>query len=227
MTNFTHTAYVQSLMAKKAAPIHYLKEVGDQWRTPNALYRGIDAMFGPLVLDLFADQGNAKCHDFYTAEDNALVHNWSARLTQLNGAAFGNPPYSIAKKYENQFITGMGHIMKHAAAMRELGGRYVFLIKAATSETWWPEYADHISFIRGRIGFEVPIWYRPADKSQVPSSAFFAGAIAIFDKTWRGPAMGYINRDELLARGRIASAPMGSMAQRMIYQKNQNINYQI
>jgi phage N-6-adenine-methyltransferase len=211
----------------KAAPIHYLKEVGDQWCTPDALFSGINAMYGPLVLDLFADQGNAKCHDFYTAEDNALVQNWSSRLAQLHGAAFANPPYSIAKKHENQFITGMRYIMKHTAAMRELGGRYVFLIKAATSETWWPEYADHISFIRGRIGFDVPIWYRPADKSQVPTSAFFAGAIAIFDKTWNGPAMGYINRDELLARGKVASAPVSLIAPRMKNQQNSFVNYQI
>lgn len=36
--------------------------------------------------------------------------------------------------------------MQHASAMREKGGRYVFLIKAATSEVWWPEDADHIAF---------------------------------------------------------------------------------
>ncbi|EMH0827982.1 hypothetical protein V5962_004316 [Escherichia coli] len=46
--------------------------------------------------------------------------------------------------------------MKHASAMRDKGGRYVFLIKAATSEVWWPEDVDHIAFIRGRIGFELP-----------------------------------------------------------------------
>ncbi|MCO6576336.1 phage N-6-adenine-methyltransferase, partial [Escherichia coli] len=44
---------------------------------------------------------------------------------------------------------GMRYIMKHASAMRDKGGRYVFLIKAATSEVWWPEDADHIAFIRG------------------------------------------------------------------------------
>ncbi|HCO6801663.1 TPA: phage N-6-adenine-methyltransferase, partial [Escherichia coli] len=30
-------------------------------------------------------------------------------------------------------MTGMRYIMKHASAMRDKGGRYVFLIKAATS----------------------------------------------------------------------------------------------
>ena len=70
-------------------------------------------------------------------------------------------------------------------AMREKGGRYVFLIKSATSETWWPEEADHVTFIRGRIGFDLPEWFVPLDEKQQPTSAFFAGAIVVFDKTWR------------------------------------------
>ena len=62
------------------------------------------------------------------------------RLAELKGAAFGNPPYSRrASQHEGQYITGMRYIMKHASAMRDKGGRYVFLIKAATSEVWWPE----------------------------------------------------------------------------------------
>ncbi|MCZ8708065.1 phage N-6-adenine-methyltransferase, partial [Escherichia albertii] len=106
---------------------------------------------------------NAKCAAYYTAEDNALAHDWSERLAELKGAAFGNPPYSRASQHEGQYITGMRYIMKHASAMRDKGGRYVFLIKAATSEVWWPEDADHIAFIRGRIGFELPAWFIPKD----------------------------------------------------------------
>ncbi|MBW6100595.1 hypothetical protein KZ774_22060 [Escherichia coli] len=71
------------------------------------------------------------------------------------------PPYSRASQHEGQYITGMRYIMKHASAMRDKGGRYVFLIKAATSEVWWPEDADHIAFIRGRIGFELPALVYP------------------------------------------------------------------
>ncbi len=56
--------------------------------------------------------------------------------------------------------------MKHASAMRDKGGRYVFLIKAATSEVWWPEDADHIAFIRGRIGFELPACLSRKTKSR-------------------------------------------------------------
>ncbi|CQN42511.1 DNA adenine methylase [Salmonella enterica subsp. enterica serovar Typhimurium str. DT104] len=96
----------------------------------------------------------------------------------------------------------MTHIMDHTMAMREKGGRYVFLIKAATSETWWPEDADHIMFIRGRIGFDLPVWFVPADNKQKPTGAFFAGAIAIFDKSWRGERFSYISRTELEEKGK-------------------------
>lgn len=194
--------YCQALGELRAQSAHELKEVGDQWRTPDLLFWGINSLFGPLVLDLFADDSNAKCPAWYTAEDNALTQNWSERLAELGGAAFGNPPYSRSQYHEKQAITGMAHIMNHTMTMRELGGRYVFLIKAATSETWWPEEADHVAFIRGRIGFDLPAWFVPLDEKQQPSGAFFAGAIAVFDKSWRGERFSYINRSELEAKGR-------------------------
>ncbi len=209
-------AYSQALAALRSKPAHELKEVGDQWRTPDNIFWGINAMFGPLVLDLFSDGENAKCEAYYTAEDNALTQDWSARLAELNGAAFGNPPYSRASRHDGEYITGMRYIMQHASEMREKGGRYVFLIKAATSEVWWPEDADHVAFIRGRIGFDLPSWFVPKDEKQIPSGAFFAGAIVVFDKTWRGPAMSYISRNELEARGDAFLAQIRREAERML-----------
>ncbi|EOW6434221.1 phage N-6-adenine-methyltransferase [Cronobacter turicensis] len=212
----TLNVYNQALAALRSKPAHELKEVGDQWRTPDNIFWGINAMFGPLVLDLFSDGENAKCEAYYTAEDNALTQDWSARLAELNGAAFGNPPYSRASRHDGDYITGMRYIMQHASAMREKGGRYVFLIKAATSEVWWPEDADHVAFIRGRIGFDLPSWFVPKDEKQIPSGAFFAGAIVVFDKTWRGPTMSYISRNELEARGDAFLAQIRREAERLI-----------
>lgn len=207
--------YCRDLAELRSQPVHELKEVGDQWRTPENIFWGINAMFGPLVLDLFSDGENSKCEAYYTAEDNALTQDWSERLEELNGAAFGNPPYSRASQHEEQYITGMRYIMQHASAMREKGGRYVFLIKAATSEVWWPEDADHIAFIRGRIGFDLPTWFVPKDEKQVPTGAFFAGAVAVFDKSWRGPAMSYISRKALEARGDAFLAQIRRLAERL------------
>ncbi|MEY0558034.1 phage N-6-adenine-methyltransferase [Providencia rettgeri] len=193
--------YVTKLNALKLKQLHKLNEVGDQWRTPEELFWGINAIYGPFTLDLFTDGQNSKCPYFYTAENNALTQDWSERIKQLGGAAYANPPYSRSAYHEKQAITGVGHIMNHAFSMREKGGRYVFLLKAAMSEAWWPENADHVCFIRGRIGFELPEWFNPADEDQVPSGARFSGAIVVFDKTWNRKAFDYINREELEQRG--------------------------
>ncbi|EAS2153567.1 hypothetical protein BBD74_05790 [Salmonella enterica] len=104
----TLNKYCHALAALRSQPAHELKEVGDQWRTPDLLFWGINAMFGPLTLDLFADDDNAKC----------------------------------------------------------------------------------------------PVWFVPADNKQKPTGAFFAGAIAIFDKSWRGERFSYISRTELEEKGK-------------------------
>ncbi|WP_247605419.1 phage N-6-adenine-methyltransferase [Providencia rettgeri] len=194
--------YVKKLNLLKSKPTHKLNEIGDQWQSPENLVCGINSIYGPFTLDLFTDGENSKAPHFYTAEDNALTQDWSAKLKEIGGVAFGNPPYSRSSYHGKQAITGVRHIMSRASAMRELGGRYVFLLKAATSEVWWPENADHICFIRGRIGFDVPKWFVPSDEKQKPTGAFFAGAIVVFDKTWNGKAFDYISREELEQRGK-------------------------
>lgn len=75
--------YCQELVELRNKPAHELKEVGDQWRTPDNIFWGINTLFGPFVLDLFTDGDNAKCAAYYTAEDNALAHDWSERLRSL------------------------------------------------------------------------------------------------------------------------------------------------
>ncbi len=89
---------------------------------------------------------------------------------------------------------------------------------------WWPEDADHIAFIRGRIGFELPAWFIPKDEKQVPTGAFFAGAIAVFDKTWKGPAISYIGRDELEACGEAFLAQVRQQAEKLV--RDMLISYQ-
>lgn len=195
--------YVIELDELRNKPAHMLKDVGDQWRTPDALYWGINARFGPFTLDLFTDGQNSKCPDYYTAEDNALTQDWSEKLKDLGGSAYGNPPYSRSSYHDKQAVTGVRNIMEHAKAMREKGGRYVFLLKAATSEVWWPEWADHIAFIRGRVGFDLPEWFVPADKKQKPSGAFFAGAIVVLDKNWTGEKVSWPHRDDLITTGEL------------------------
>ncbi|MBM7070918.1 phage N-6-adenine-methyltransferase [Shewanella sp. 202IG2-18] len=187
--------YTKQLNDTKAKDLHQLKEVGDQWRTPDDIFWGIFANFGPFVLDLFTDGDNAKCERFYTCEQNALIQDWAQDLQ--GGKAYANPPYSRSSYEDGQAITGMRNIINKAIAEREQGAKLVFLIKAATSETWWPEEADHVCFIKGRVGFDLPKWFKGKDAS----SSGFASAIVIFDKNWKGSQQGYISRDQLKQDG--------------------------
>lgn len=192
--------YTRALAELKAQPAHKLSEVGDQWQTPPALYWGINALFGPFLIDLFTDGENSKCPRFYTAENNALLQDWAKDLA--GGKAFANPPYSRSSYDDDKnAITGMRNIMAKVMFEREKGARIVLLLKSATSEVWWPEQADHVAFVRGRISFDLPAWFVPASDKDKSSAAGFAVAICVFDKEWRGQPMQYIERESLLAQG--------------------------
>lgn len=212
--------YVDALFALKEQAEHDLKEVGDQWRTPDWLFHAIDQLYGPIVLDLFTDGQNAKTPRFYTAEDNALQQEWAARLKAihdeyLRGAeqydvedhvakiwAFANPPYSRNRAVDVP-LTGMINIMAKADEERRKGAGSIWLIKSATAETWWPDsIATRTIFIKGRIGFEAPAWFRPKVDAAPPSSAGFGAAIIIFDPeddTIHPPE--YISREALMDIG--------------------------
>ncbi|MCL1088033.1 phage N-6-adenine-methyltransferase [Shewanella profunda] len=196
-----NSQYASDLRELKTKQAHLLEEVGDQWRTPEDLFWGINAVFGPFDMDLFTDGDNAHCARYYTAEDNALTQDWTADLN--GGKGFANPPYSRPCKDEDgNDMTGMITIMNKAKTERDQGAKLAFLIRGVPSETWWPELADHICFIKGRVGFKLPDWFIPANDKQKASSAGFAGAIAIFDKEWRGGPISYIHRDSLRAQGK-------------------------
>ncbi|WP_324041388.1 phage N-6-adenine-methyltransferase [Aeromonas caviae] len=203
--------YAQALAELQAQPDHELKQIGDQWQTPKALAWGLFHQFaptlGPVVLDMFADDCNALVPHYYDAEDNALTQELAADLRRLDGAAFGNPPYSRpCTDSEGNPITGMEAILNYCREQRAQGAKIMLLIKAATSETWWPEDADFIQFISGRIGFEVPSWYVPRDpKKDKPSASGFASAVAIFDASWQGKRRpeARLRRDDLITTGQI------------------------
>lgn len=221
-------SYVRRLEAVKDQRYHELKEVGDQWRTGDALFHGIEILLPPekrrqpkFVLDLFTDGQNSKCPEYFTAEDNALLQDWTSRLQEItNGEpdyAFANPPYSIIQSDEGETITGMAPIINKALEERERGGRFAFLIKAATSETWWPDTEpDRTIFIKGRVAFERPVWFNA--KERVPrQSAFFGCAVLVFNKHLpRDKEPVYIHRKELLAFGRQRAEELAEFRQRHI-----------
>jgi phage N-6-adenine-methyltransferase len=183
-------AYAQQLIEMKQKPSHILKDIGDQWQTPKPLAFGLFAHFsqkiGAIVLDLFANEGNQLAPNFYTAEINAMTQDWAMDLKSYGGAAFANPPYSRPYFDEDGTpITGIEHVIQYCREQREKGAKIMLLLKAATSDGWWPEDADFIQFVSGRIGFQAPAWYVPTDlKKDKPSSSGFASAVIIFDKDW-------------------------------------------
>ncbi|WP_240455287.1 phage N-6-adenine-methyltransferase [Aeromonas rivipollensis] len=203
--------YAQALAELQVLPDHELKQIGDQWQTPKALAWGLFHQFaptlGPVVLDMFADDCNHLVPNYYDAEDNALTQELATDLRRLGGAAYANPPYSRpCTDSEGNTITGMEAILNYCREQRALGAKIMLLIKAATSETWWPEDADFIQFISGRIGFEVPSWYVPRDpKKDKPSSSGFASAVVIFDAGWQGERRpeARLRRDDLITTGTI------------------------
>lgn len=203
--------YAQRLAELQQQPDHELKQIGDQWQTPEAIAHGLFWHFGPkigpVVLDLFASDANALAPNYYTAEINALTQEWANDLRQLGGAAFANPPYSRPQSdCDGTPITGIENILAYCREQRELGAKIMLLLKAGTSEGWWPEDADFIQFVSGRIGFKTPNWYVPRDpKKDKPSSSGFASAVVIFDKDWKWERRPFerLNRNDLETQGRM------------------------
>lgn len=217
--------YVDALNAMKNMDEHEPKMIGDQWRTPEWLFQAINKLYGPIVLDLFTDGQNAKCQRFFTAEDNALRQDWAKRLAEIQvenlglpgfddpyriqGWAYANPPYS-QKRAGKEHLTWMTHIMRKADEERAKGAGTIWLTKSATSESWWPDtIATRTIFIKGRIGFEPPVWFRPKEGSSEITSAGFGAAIHIFDPaTDRIHPNEYIDRETLLEIG----APLANVS---------------
>lgn len=216
--------YAQRLLELQGRPIHKLKEIGDQWQTPKPLAWGLFHHFapkiGPVVLDLFADMSNALVGCFYTAADNALLQDWAGDSRRQGGACFANPPYSRPESDEDgNAITGMESILDYCRIQRDQGAKIILLIKAATSDGWWPEDADCIQFISGRIGFEAPDWYTPADPvKDRPSSSGFASAVVIFDRDWKWERrpIERLNRDDLITTGEIILGMIDDRAAQLV-----------
>lgn len=188
--------YINALNELRSREYHELKEIKDQWRTPDWVYCALNKLYGPFHLDLFTDGQNSKCERFFTADDNALVQDWAGRLAEIHidrlgidtdelyriqTKAFANPPYS-QKRAGDHPLTGMTHIMAKAYEECKKGAYSVFLVKAATAESWWPaETASRIIFIRGRLGFVPPVWFKPKEGESPATTAGFGAAIVIFD----------------------------------------------
>lgn len=152
-------------------------------RTPGFVFDYANERWGPFDLDVAASDENALCEDYFTIEDNGLMHIWT-------GTVWMNHPYNNSENW----------IMKAIASVRYgHAERVVVLAPARTSTKWFAQAFKHCSemvFIRGRLNFEGP--------NQIANSASpFGSVFVVFDGDDRfelkshKPAVSFLERDEM------------------------------
>ena len=120
-----------------AVSVHF-SSASDDWPTPQDFFDRMNAMHGPLELDVCASPENAKCPRYYTREDDGLAQTWAGRCWM-------NPPYGRT----------IGLWMRKAYEESQRGALVVCLVPARTDTAWWHDYATkgQVTFIRGRLKF--------------------------------------------------------------------------
>lgn len=111
----------------------------DMWETPQEFFDKLDQEFH-FTLDVYAVPENAKCHAYYTPEQDGLRQPWYGRC-------WCNPPYGrqVGAWVQKAFIS----------AYRD-GAAVVMLLPARTDTAWFHNYIygnAEIRFIRGRLKF--------------------------------------------------------------------------
>ncbi len=154
----------------------------DMWGTPDYLYAGLDAEFH-FVLDAAASEGNAKCYDYITEEEDAFQTEWkSADVNLCFGNVFLNPPYSqsagglinwIERAYEQSQKHKVSVVcvvpgdtstkyrkfaMRYGSEIRDLDHRVKFV--GATGSPPWPTAIYVFRPVKNRLigGANITIW---------------------------------------------------------------------
>ncbi len=110
----------------------------DMWETPQYFFDKLNVVFR-FDVDVCAVEGNAKCKQYYTPDDNGLLKSWQ-------GNCWMNPPYGrgidawITKAYESA---------------KQNGATVVCLVPARVDTRWWHNYCvkGEVHFIKGRLKF--------------------------------------------------------------------------
>jgi len=120
-----------------AVSVHF-SSASDDWPTPQDFFDRMNALHGPLELDVCASPENAKCPRYYTREDDGLAQPWTGRCWMT-------PPYGRT----------IGLWMRKAYEESQRGALVVCLVPARTDTAWWHDYATkgQVTFIRGRLKF--------------------------------------------------------------------------
>lgn len=114
----------------------------DEWRTPDRLYRELDAEFGFADFDPCPIEGDV----------SGLMLDWLS-------PCYVNPPYSDIYPW-----------MEKGVLEWRAGKTVVFLVPSRTDTRWWHELAmqaTEIRFVRGRLRFGDAKWAAPFPSSIV------------------------------------------------------------
>lgn len=203
--------YFDKLVKLQCEDVHELKQIKDQWCTPDPVYFGIEKLVTgvhrSIVLDLFTDGQNSKADNYYTVNDNALTQPWRDDLRALGDCnkvwAFANPPYSHPFEWNGEACTGMSNIMAKAFAERNLGAGIIMLVKNAHSDSWWPDAlsefpADAIISIKGRLTYDLPVWAKTRTKK---TAAGFGASIIVFKRGFTSTVGNVVSREEIYKIG--------------------------
>jgi|ERR1041385_7246630 phage N-6-adenine-methyltransferase len=136
------------------SPIVHFLSTNSEWSTPRAFFDSLDTEFR-FTLDACATDANAKCANYFSAEQDGLKQDWGRNIV------FMNPPYGrqISDWMQKAYLSSID------------GATVVCLVPARTDTRWWHDFAvkGEIRFLKGRIRFEGS-----------PHSAPFPSALVIF-----------------------------------------------
>ena len=132
--------------------VHFSSKT-DLWATPQDFFDKLNDEFS-FETDVCANEGNAKCLNYFSAEQDGLKQAW-------RGVCWMNPPYGRAIK----------RWVKKAYESSLSGATVVCLLPSRTDTAWWHDYCmkGEIRFIRGRLKF-----------GNQKNSAPFPSAVIIF-----------------------------------------------
>lgn len=125
------------------------------WGTPKDLFDKLNRIYN-FSFDLAASEENALCQQFFTAEQNSLVQDWTDVVGWLN------PPYDKCKEF-----------VAKCMAEDEKAKLVCLLVPARTDTKWFQSlpFGTWVFFFRGRLKF-----------GQAGNSAPFPSCLVFFGK---------------------------------------------
>jgi phage N-6-adenine-methyltransferase len=117
------------------------------WRTPKAFFRQIEAIAGPFDLDAAADRHNTLCEEFFSEERSALTNDWGVGDTASR--VWLNPPYGKA--------LGLFSARAVEQVTRYPAIEVWMLVPARVDTRWWNALMTKtvtVRFMAGRVKFE-------------------------------------------------------------------------